>query len=392
LIKLPINTIFIVANYLPDKQESMERFVQVLQKGLVQDSIVKIIRPYCLFGKFANRHQSGLGKWLGYLDKYFVFSIYLLVLRFFHLFRVKQELPIFHICDHSNAVYTRLLPLNRTVITCHDVLAIRGALGYQDAYCEASGAGKVLQQWILSSLFRTKYIAFVSEFTKQQYLELLDLYGNKHRTTQNVTIVYNGFNADFAQLPEDQAKQILNQQQIAFEQPYLLHVGSSLPRKNRGLLVQLLKTVFDSWNGIVVFVGQPIDTNLQTLIDELGVGERIVSIVKPNHEVLVALYSQCYAFVFPSFSEGFGWPLIEAQACGAPVITSNLEPMIEVCGGAAIHLPLDSILQFGDAVLRLQDLRYRVSLVEKGLVNVQRFTTAAMIKGYQDLYKIAYYA
>lgn len=384
--------VYLIANYLPDKQESMERFVQVLQKGLMQNNRVKIIRPYCLFGKFAKRHQNGIGKWLGYLDKYFVFSIYLLVLRFSHLFSAKQALPIFHICDHSNAVYIRLLPLNRTIVTCHDVLAIRGALGYKDAYCESSRAGKVLQQWILSSLFRTKHIAFVSEFTKQQYLELLDLYGNKHRTTQNVAIVYNGFNADFAQLPEHEAVQILNQQQIVFEHPFLLHVGSSLPRKNRALLVQLLSTIFDRWKGIVVFAGQPIDTNLQTLIDELGVGERIISIVKPNHEVLVALYSQCHAFVFPSFSEGFGWPLIEAQACGAPVITSNLEPMVEVCGGAAIHLPLDSILQFGDAVLQLQDSLYREPLIEKGLVNVERFTTTAMIKGYQDLYKIAYYA
>jgi glycosyltransferase involved in cell wall biosynthesis len=381
--------VILVANYLPDKQESMERFVQVLKQELTQKNIVKVIRPYCLFGKLAQRHQNGIGKWLGYLDKYIVFSVHVLMLRFSHLLKAKQDLPIFHICDHSNAVYIGVLPVNRTIITCHDVLAIRGSFGYQDAYCEASRAGKVLQQWILNSLFRAKYIAFVSEFTKQQYLELLAIYGNKSNCKQSLSIVYNGFNADFSQLSSSQAWSVLNKEQIAIKQPFLLHVGSSLPRKNRVLLVQLLKTVFDNWDGIVVFAGQPIDTNLQTLIDELEVGERVVSMVKPNHEVLIALYSLCHAFVFPSFSEGFGWPLIEAQACGAPVITSNLEPMVEVCGGAAIHLPLGSILKFGEAVLQLRDSRYRVPLIEQGLVNVQRFGTETMIKGYQDLYKLA---
>ncbi len=117
---------------------------------------------------------------------------------------------------------------------------------------------------------------------------------------------------------------------------FLLHVGSAFPRKNRKILIDMVAALGKSWDGKICYAGETIEDELLDYAESMGVGERIISIVKPSHELLRALYSGCEAFMFPSFSEGFGWPAIEAQACGAPVIASNLAPMPEVSGEAAL--------------------------------------------------------
>jgi glycosyltransferase involved in cell wall biosynthesis len=109
---------------------------------------------------------------------------------------------------------------------------------------------------------------------------------------------------------------------------------------------------------------------------------------KPDHETLCALYSLAHAFVFPSLSEGFGWPLIEAQACGVPVIASNIEPLPEVSGGAALHVSPQDAPAFAAALQSLADSAVRNSLVERGLQNAVRYDLATMIDGYLALHQL----
>jgi glycosyltransferase involved in cell wall biosynthesis len=149
-------------------------------------------------------------------------------------------------------------------------------------------------------------------------------------------------------------------------------------------MLHLLK---DSWDGIVCFAGQKIDSKLEGLINEYALQDRVVLIEKPSHEVLVALYNGCEAFVFPSFSEGFGWPLIEAQACGAPVIASALNPMIEVCGGAALHADPNGPDEFVKAFKLLKDSGVRGDLIRQGLKNCERFNKEDKVNAYLEFYE-----
>src|SRR5690606_22551456 len=122
--------------------------------------------PVVFFGKPFKSTKSGISKWLGYIDKYILFPIVL-------KFRVNskhsrgQDIK-FHICDHSNAPYLKYLPKEVTGITCHDVLAIRGSMGFADAYAPASKFGKLLQKWILNNLKKAEILAAVSDFTLNQ--------------------------------------------------------------------------------------------------------------------------------------------------------------------------------------------------------------------------------
>ena len=374
--------IILIGNYMPDRQESMERFTQMLSNGFKKSGIkTEIWRPTVLFGKFSKSTTTGLGKWLGYIDKWIVFPIQL---RIRSKKRAASNLR-FHICDHSNAPYLNHLPANRTCITCHDVLAIRGALGYADAYCPASGPGKLLQKWILKNLRQANKIAFVSKTTLKQFQELDS---DSSTTNKRRKVIYNAFNDKFFPSEGKISEKILNKTGLKLHIPFLLHVGSDLPRKNRRLLIDMVYSLGARWKGSICFAGQPADQYLLAHAKSLGLGERIVSVARPEHDTLVALYSRCDAFIFPSFSEGFGWPVIEAQACGAPVIASNIEPMPEVSGAAALHADPAIPEDFADAFLSLKDSITRNEIIKKGIQNSNRFDSRSMIKAYLNLHGI----
>jgi len=371
--------IILIGNYPPDKQESMQRFAYMLEDGFQRAGHTsELWSPPAFFGSKASTTNAGVGKWLGYIDKWILFP---LLLRWRLLLHAPQADTYFHICDHSNAPYLNHLPINRTSITCHDVLAIRAGFGYADSHVTASRLGRKLQSFIFKSLKKADRLAAVSQFTLDQLYELTNTQRNGWR------VIHNSFNAEFYPMPVAEARNILGRTGFDFTSPFLLHVGSSLPRKNRRLLLDMIFLLGDKWEGNICFAGEAIEPELAQHAITLGLQERVVSIVGPTHSTLVALYSTCAAFIFPSYSEGFGWPVIEAQACGAPVIASSVAPMPEVSGGAALYADPSKPQAFAEALLSLQHSLTRTSLIRQGLTNSRRFEPADMIRAYLDLYQ-----
>lgn len=377
--------IILIGNYKLDKQESMQRFTFMLEQGFKDNGIeTEIWLPVVFFARMFKGSTQGMGKWFGYLDKWLLFPVILKYRLFKKAYRSNETK--FHVCDHSNAPYLKYLPNDKTVITCHDVLAIRGALGYEDAYCPASGMGKILQKWILKNLSNAQKLASVSKFTLNQ---LKDLNANKKLNDKNWVVIHNAFNAPFTQLEQGKAHQLLKELNLNPSDPFILHVGSALVRKNRKQLVLMVAALGNAWNGKIYFAGKPIDSKLVQLIEEKGLEDRVVSLIRPSHKQLLALYSTCEAFIFPSLSEGFGWPVIEAQACGAPVIAGSFEPMPEVSGGAAIHVHPEDSNGFAEALLKLKNKDAKSRLIESGFENMKRFGVENMIQDYLDLHKIS---
>jgi glycosyltransferase involved in cell wall biosynthesis len=376
----------LIGNYQPDGQESMERFAQMLASGLKETGhSVDIWRPKVLLGRWGSSTTEGAGKWLGYVDKWILFPWLLRWRLLVGQANKTGQLVHFHICDHSNSAYLRPLPASRTAITCHDVLAIRGALGYADAHCPASGMGKLLQRWILSNLCRAQRLATVSHLTMGQLRELAP----RISQNQNWRVIHNAFNADFSPLPVAQQQQLLTALGLSAADSFILHVGSGLPRKNRVLLIRMAHALGDDWQGFICFAGEALEPELLAEAEALGLTNRVVSVVKPDHTTLVALYSACVCFIFPSFSEGFGWPVIEAQACGAPVIASDIEPMPEVSGGAALHADPHHPKAWAAAFLTLLNPTTREQVIAAGYQNSQRFAPTRIIEAYLTLHGAA---
>ncbi len=371
----------LIGNYVLDKQESMQRFAYMLNSGIISKDIdSKIWNPTVFLGGLFKSTNRGIGKWVAYVDKYIIFPF---ILIFKSQYEMKNDPNLyFHICDHSNAPYLKFLPKDRTSITCHDVLAIRGALGFQDAYALPSKFGYIFQRWILKHLKRAIRLAAVSEFSLNQLKALSENETNKEKWV----VISNAFNAPFSEMNKESYNVLLSDMNLRSEEPFILHVGTAHPRKNRLFLLHVLHEMRNEWNGKLCLASKPLDKEFTALAKQLNLSHRIVSVVRPDHNHLVALYSACEAFVFPSLSEGFGWPVIEAQACGAPVIASNFDPMPEVSGGAAIHAHPKDAKAFAAAILSLKDEGLRKKLIESGFKNIERFQVDSMIESYLKLY------
>ena len=230
--------------------------------------------------------------------------------------------------------------------------------------------------------FTAQKIACVSATTYHQLIDLQRRFYPSRECTCRV--IYNGFNDTFHRISEDQVKIVLKDFKLD-DIDYFLHVGSGLPRKNRFLLIRLLQALKDESKVEVVFAGADIDNEMRKLIKLLNVEGKVHVIVKPTHEQLLAIYSGAYAFIFPSYAEGFGWPVIEAQACGTPVIASNIQPMPEIGGEGALYAHPDNVNEFVDCVKRVREKNTRLSLINKGYQNIQRFGSQQMICQYIEL-------
>ncbi|HSI68649.1 MAG TPA: glycosyltransferase family 1 protein [Gillisia sp.] len=374
--------IILIGNYAGDRQESMSRYSTALRDNLIKNEVeVEIIKPISFFAPHNKITTHGIHKWLGYIDKYIVFSI---ILRIKVLQELKKKEDVFfHICDHSNSMYLNMLPNNRSGITCHDVLAIQGALGFEGTYCSASRTGKILQNWILKNLKKARILSAVSHNTMDH---LVQLCGNVNGVNTNWRVIHNSFNSNFFPMDKSESKKLLKT--INFPRdPFILHVGSALPRKNRSLLLKMVNALGDKWKGNICFAGAPLEEELSKIIKNMDIGNRVTSVPRPDHHTLVALYSSCEAFIFPSFSEGFGWPLIEAQACGAPILASSIPTSHEIGGEAAIYADPNNPEEFADAFMKIIQTKKKEELISLGFENCKRFDNQKLTKDFIELYQ-----
>ena len=113
--------------------------------------------------------------------------------------------------------------------------------------------------------------------------------------------------------------------------------------------------------------------------------DRILERVEIPNEELQALYSGALALLFPSREEGFGWPVLEAQACGCPVITSNRAPMTEIAGDAALFIDVESPELAAQTIA--EQISSLPSLREAGFRNLDRFATDKIIDSYLAFYE-----
>lgn len=369
--------VLLVGNYAPDRQQSMLRFGamlhgQLLQRGCDVATLAPEVRmPWGRHGQRA--------KWSGYVDKYLFFPSRLAGWVTAQV-RGAPRRTVVHVLDHSNAVY---VPRRRSapwIATCHDLLAVRGALG-EDTDCPASALGRRLQRRIVAGLARADAVACDSTSTLDDVERLVPGKNQRRR------MVLLGLNHDFQPVAAPVARaRLMVRPEVPWARPFLLHVGSNLKRKNRAAIVRILARCRDDWPGVVVCAGDGPDAELAAQARDAGVGDRVFGAGGLSSAELEAAYSLAHALVFPSKCEGFGWPVIEAQACGCPVICSDRTSLPEVGGLAALVHPLEDEAGMAESVQRLAEPAFRADVVARGLANLRRFTVERMVDEYIALY------
>lgn len=366
----PLN-ILLVANYKPDRQRSMARYAGLLRGELNRRGHhAEIIRPAPVFTRLVPAEHR-LFRWLAYIDKFLLFPP---VLRL----RARRY-DLVHVCDHSNSFYLRWTGSVPALITAHDALAIRSALG-QFPQNPTRATGVRLQRWILHNLAYAAHIICVSEKTRQDFSALL-------RSAPPMTVIPNVLGEDFHPASADEVATARAACGLKSDEEYLLHVGGDVWYKNRPGAVRIfteLRKYPRFAHTRMVMVGNAFPDDLRALAAQSG---GVIECVGPSDSQLQGLYTGALALLFPSLEEGFGWPILEAQACGCPVITSNRPPMSEVAGDAAILIdPEDPAAAAAEITRRIDEAEI---LRAAGFRNLSRYTAdaafSACIAVYQNL-------
>ena len=364
--------VLLVGNYEFDGSTSMKIWANALRRELLQRKIdAELISPTPVFGRI-KRSADGLGKWFGYIDRFVIFPL--------NLRAAAARANVVHLCDHGSAVYATMLKNSRVVVTCNDMVAVRGALG-EVPDCPASFFGKLLQSWICRGLERATRVACISQATYDDAKRIL-------KSEKNLCVILDALNYPFAPLAADEViRRLASLPEV--QGPFILHVGSSLMRKNREGVLRIFAKAAEGTDMQLVFAGEALHAGQIQLARELGVHGRIVQVVKPDVEMIEALYNRAVALLFPSRYEGFGWPPIEAQACGCPVVGSNIPPLVEVLRETAELRPVEDEAGMAAAVRRLAiDPEYREQLRQRGFENIRsRFQVSRMMDEYVALYR-----
>ncbi|MDP3900365.1 MAG: glycosyltransferase family 1 protein [bacterium] len=219
---------------------------------------------------------------------------------------------------------------------------------------------------------RAQHIFAISEYTKNEIVRLFAVAPKK------INIMYLGY-TDMSVLP---------QQTVAgLTQPFFLFVGTLKQRKNPLSALKAFAHFHKTHPEYsLVLAGKPsresvYHQEMLAIIDRQRLHEKVVFVGRVSDQQLAWLYSNARALVFPSFLEGFGFPILEAASCGTPVITSNIGSLKEIAGEAALLVePGDSGAIARAMQLVATDEKLRAKLIHKGKIRAGEFswnTTAA---------------
>ncbi len=343
------------------------RFAHLLVGFYKPHALVQLVRPHAVVTRFPGLPPL-VRKYLAYIDKLLLFPLWLLLR--------SRSYQLVHIADHSNAFYAFCCPRSRCIVTCHDLLAVRGALGDPSIACEASPIGFWLQRLIMAGLQRAGAVAFDSQASFRDFKRLVG-----RPASQRHSVIPIPLNAPFSADLSD-VELTREEQSLIPPRPFLLMVGSALPRKNRRMGLRLLLELGAATPYALVLAGAPLASADQAFIAEHQLTNRVHEIVGPSNALLNHLYGLAHALIFPSLAEGFGWPLIEAQACGCPVIASTTTSIPEVAGEAALYADPHDVTTFANHVRALEDPLLRADLVGQGECNLRRFDPDTISRAY----------
>jgi glycosyltransferase involved in cell wall biosynthesis len=369
-------TILLAGNLESDTSISMKRYLRQVRDGLQarsEEVDMRVLRP--AGGGARSRLLRAAVRRLTYPAE---------VRR-----QLRRPQTILHVIDHF---YAYLLPAAGGVATCHDLAEFN--------ITDLSPEQLVRWKARVAALKRAAHVFADSEATAEDLRKFVGLERSR------ITVNYLGADPIFSPIPAGGSLQprVAALRERARGAPLVLHVGNNLRRKNVPVLLEALAILRrQGIPAMLVKAGEPLgggdisawnlgrkggDPELQSQVARLGLHDAILEVDSVTDRELVEIYNVCTLLSYPSLFEGFGYPVVEAQACGLPCVLSNTSSLPEVGGDAALyHDPRDaSALARAIAMLTEQpDVRGEMS--RKGLENVRRFSWHAHVDRLIDVYQ-----
>lgn len=364
----------------------MPRFSNMIVEGMTRRGHqVESWSPPRIFGLFA-KELPILQKWLGYIDQFLIFP-FLIRLRLTKI--PGDSLLVF--CDQALGPWVPFVKNRPHIIHCHDFLALRGALG-ELTHHHPGVTGQLYQRFICWGFSQGNCFISVSRSTQEDLHRFLPV------PPQLSSVVYNALNSPFEPIPAEQAlvelKELLPD---VHTYSFIMHIGNNWYKNRHGVL-QIFEQLSQLTPDLqLVMVSQPTPELKAWLSNRPNLAKQVKFCQDITFKQLQSLYSLAQALVFPSLFEGFGWPVLEALACGCPVLTTQVQPMTEVGGDAAFYIssyPSSQSEQISWAKKAAEILLEIFTLApdqkelvkNKGLAHASHFSTEQTMDSYEQYY------
>ncbi len=271
------------------------------------------------------------------------------------VYRHRNKCGINHVTGDAHYLILGLTGC-KTVLTIHDLVTLRIP-------------GNKIKRWILRKLWlemplkKADVITCISEKTRQELLKEFDI------SPKNITVIHNPVDSKYRFLAKP----------FNTDSPRILHIGTGW-NKNLERVIQALQGT----PCVLVIIGKLTEDNLN-LLDKHQINyENKVGI---SDEQMLQEYIDCDIVSFPSIFEGFGMPIIEGQAIGRPVVTSDREPMTEVAGDGAVLVNPEAVDSIRQGFIKIiTDETFRDDIVKRGLLNVKHYSVDEITRQYCEVY------
>ncbi|MBW4560969.1 MAG: glycosyltransferase family 4 protein [Mojavia pulchra JT2-VF2] len=301
----------------------------------------------------------------------------------------QQTADIFHIIEPAEAhiVYWLQKPAKPVVVTCHDLINFYYSDNLQGSV-QLPFVSKTVWLYGVKGMKSANHIFAVSSVTAKDTTQLLNIEPSK------ISVTPNAVESIFQPLSQAEIESFRHNNGLSPKTICLLNVGSNHPRKNIVTILEVLNILKQKEISVKFWkVGADFTNEQKEFIQKFNLENYITYFGKPDKNTLVQIYNAADVLVAPSLHEGFGITILEAMACGTPVITSNTSAMPEVAGNAAILVNSKDSKAISEAVLRLHnDHVYYQELVDKGLVRTKLFTWEKTAEKLAEIYEKLLYS
>jgi glycosyltransferase involved in cell wall biosynthesis len=260
---------------------------------------------------------------------------------------VASRFDLFHIVDHSYAHLVHTLPAERTLVTCHDLDTFRSIL--EPELEPRPALFRAMTRRILAGLRAAGHVACDTEATRDALVAQAGV------DAARTSVVLNGPHPSCTPVPEPaadvEAARLLGH---ASRTTDLLHVSSTIARKRIDVLLTIVAAVRKQRPDVrLVRVGGPFTAEQRGLARDLDIEDAIVVLPFLDRSTLASVYRRCALVLLPSEREGFGLPVLEALACGTPIVASDIDALREVGGTAVEYCPPEDIDAWTSTVVRV---------------------------------------
>lgn len=289
---------------------------------------------------------------------------------------IPEDYDLYHIANQNLSILNYYPNIGKNIITAHDLIYFT----YPNSQMQ-----KILSKFLYKGLSKTDYVISVSYFTKKNLIK----YGIPEDL---IKVIHEGVDDNFKLLKEDELKETYLKYNLDINCYYILHVGSNEPRKNIEIILKAFKrliTHYDIKNIKLIKINH-LD---EKIIKNMGLEKHVIVLDYVDEEELPKFYNIADVFVFPSLYEGFGLPVLEAMACGTPVIASNRSSIPEILGDAGIVVDPYNFKDFSDFIYKvLKDDDLRLNMVNKGIKRAKKYFTwencaKETLNVYKDVFK-----